>query len=334
MDLEIPEHPGFTTAQEVPMSEAKHRRSRATSSIAPGATPALSEGGDIVVPAFEEAHEELDQDIHEDGEEQAEQGEEEAEEEEEDEEHTIHDDPTVPLDPTLVIMKSLVQDSGRGRMSNYMIQKLQSKNDKKKDMKMRRERMKMQVALERQGMAPEAIKKRLARLEAGHGSDSEDEGEDEEAGGDGEAVAEAETQPEDEQEEEATPEEADEEERQGSQAEDEEEAQEEEGAEEEGFIESNYAPQVKFVDGQFVIDEEGLQIEQADVHEGYTTVEDIARERKVNSNTYSNRRRTARWTLEDTELFYDVSALKVRHAWSDLLRLDNRAYANLAPTSR
>lgn len=276
MELEIPEHPGFTTAQEIPMSDAKGRRSRATSSLAPGATPALSEGGDIAVPDdVEEAEEERNQGINEDGEEQAE-AEEEAEEEEEEEEHTIHDDPTIPLDPTLVLMKSLVQDTGRGRMSNYMIQKLESKNDKKKAMKMRRERMKMQVALERQGMAPEAIKRRLERLEAGYGSESEDEGGNE---GAGQVTNEVEAQEEEQQEEEeeAEPAEDDEEERQGSQAAAEEEDREEEAADEDGFVESNYAPQVKFVDGQFVIDEEGLQIEQANVHEGYTTVESTLR---------------------------------------------------------
>ena len=41
--------------------------------------------------------------------------------------------------------------------------------------------------------------------------------------------------------------------------------------------------------------------------EDYAVVEDRPQDRKINSATYSKRQRSARWTMGDTELFYDVS---------------------------
>ncbi|KAH8915482.1 hypothetical protein BT69DRAFT_1229968 [Atractiella rhizophila] len=76
---------------------------------------------------------------------------------------------------------------------------------------------------------------------------------------------------------------------------------------EEQFVESHYAPQLRLVNGELVIDEESLQVDRTkDVPE---TVYENQGDRFVNSHTWSKRQRAARWTEGDTALFYDAVSM-------------------------
>uniref|UniRef100_A0A0K3CBH1 BY PROTMAP: gi/342321017/gb/EGU12955.1/ Proteophosphoglycan ppg4 [Rhodotorula glutinis ATCC 204091] n=2 Tax=Rhodotorula toruloides TaxID=5286 RepID=A0A0K3CBH1_RHOTO len=81
------------------------------------------------------------------------------------------------------------------------------------------------------------------------------------------------------------------------------------GEEEDGFAEMHYAPQMRIIDGQLVLDEQSLQIDRGggDQDQGpREVIEESARDRFVNSSTYSKRKQGGRWSKEETELFYDA----------------------------
>ncbi|GAA6055902.1 hypothetical protein JCM3770_002352 [Rhodotorula araucariae] len=74
------------------------------------------------------------------------------------------------------------------------------------------------------------------------------------------------------------------------------------------FVETQYAPQMRIIDGQLVIDESSLQInrggdEQLGPRE---VIEESAQDRFVNSNSYGKRKTVARWTKVETEIFFDA----------------------------
>ncbi|BGP24050.1 transcription initiation factor TFIIIB, Bdp1 subunit [Rhodotorula toruloides] len=82
-----------------------------------------------------------------------------------------------------------------------------------------------------------------------------------------------------------------------------------EGEEEDDFAEMHYAPQMRIIDGQLVLDEQSLQIDRGggDQDQGpREVIEESARDRFVNSRSYSKRKQGGRWSKEETELFYDA----------------------------
>lgn len=75
---------------------------------------------------------------------------------------------------------------------------------------------------------------------------------------------------------------------------------------------SRYNVQVRIgPNGETIIDEESLVVnrEETDETETYTHVTESDTSKFVNSATHSKRFRGSRWSAEETELFYDVSAL-------------------------
>lgn len=97
-----------------------------------------------------------------------------------------------------------------------------------------------------------------------------------------------------------------------------------------GFAETEWAPQMRIVDGQLVLDESSLQVERGNVSGSWAldhrprtdgisrglqqaqqimdreVVEESAQDRFVNSASYGKKKGAARWSAEETELFYDV----------------------------
>ncbi|KWU47432.1 hypothetical protein RHOSPDRAFT_30857 [Rhodotorula sp. JG-1b] len=76
-----------------------------------------------------------------------------------------------------------------------------------------------------------------------------------------------------------------------------------------GFQETEWAPQMRIVDGQLVLDESSLQVERGGNTQqiiNREVVEESAQDRFVNSSTYSKRKGGARWSKEETEMFYDA----------------------------
>lgn len=78
------------------------------------------------------------------------------------------------------------------------------------------------------------------------------------------------------------------------------------------LTETLYVPQMRLVDGQMVIDDASLEVDRAlDAQMGHIgpreVIEETARDRMVNSATWSKQGRTDKWTAEETEFFYDVS---------------------------
>ncbi|GJN89526.1 hypothetical protein Rhopal_002513-T1 [Rhodotorula paludigena] len=83
----------------------------------------------------------------------------------------------------------------------------------------------------------------------------------------------------------------------------------EEGDEDnDGFVETQYAPQMRIIDGQLVIDESSLQIDRGPAEDlgPREIVEESMHDRFVNSNSYSKRRIAGRWNKEETERFFDA----------------------------
>ncbi|SCZ99327.1 BZ3500_MvSof-1268-A1-R1_Chr7-2g09485 [Microbotryum saponariae] len=94
----------------------------------------------------------------------------------------------------------------------------------------------------------------------------------------------------------------------------------EEGAAEEGeddddeedrFVETGYAAQVRFIDGQFQIDEASLEVDRAQQArnaqlEPLERVEDNQQNKYTNSASWGKARATAKWTAFETEVFYDA----------------------------
>lgn len=78
---------------------------------------------------------------------------------------------------------------------------------------------------------------------------------------------------------------------------------------EESLKASHFAPQVRIgANGEVVLDVESLQVDRSadpDLVEEYRHVEETDQSRFTNSNSWS-KRRTVRWSKEDTALFYDV----------------------------
>ncbi|GAA5861097.1 hypothetical protein JCM3774_002189 [Rhodotorula dairenensis] len=75
-----------------------------------------------------------------------------------------------------------------------------------------------------------------------------------------------------------------------------------------GFEETEWAPQMRIVDGQLVLDESSLQVERAGAVQqiiNREVIEESAQDRFVNSSTYGKRKGGTRWSKEETELFYD-----------------------------
>lgn len=91
--------------------------------------------------------------------------------------------------------------------------------------------------------------------------------------------------------------------------------------------------------GETIIDEESLVVDRADnaedVTEGYQHVEESDQTKFTNSATYSRRVRGSRWSAEETELFYDVSPSSARSISFCLSEphLFSRLYNSLARTS-
>ncbi|KAK4704749.1 transcription factor TFIIIB component B'', partial [Phenoliferia sp. Uapishka_3] len=77
------------------------------------------------------------------------------------------------------------------------------------------------------------------------------------------------------------------------------------------LVETEYAPQMRIVDGELVIDDASLEIDraaraQADFVGTREVIEESAKDRMVNSGTWGKQVRTEKWTVEETELFYDL----------------------------
>lgn len=74
---------------------------------------------------------------------------------------------------------------------------------------------------------------------------------------------------------------------------------------------SRYTTQVRIgPNGEMIVDEQSLFVDRPDEDDtaGYTHVEESDTSKFVNSATYSRKMRGSRWSAEETELFYDVSA--------------------------
>jgi transcription factor TFIIIB component B'' len=83
--------------------------------------------------------------------------------------------------------------------------------------------------------------------------------------------------------------------------------------------------------GETIVDEESLFVDRAEEHEtdNYVHVEESDATKFVNSGSYSKKFRGTRWTAEETELFYAVSVL-ISHRIS--LRIFHRLSPNLVRT--
>lgn len=69
--------------------------------------------------------------------------------------------------------------------------------------------------------------------------------------------------------------------------------------------------QVRLINGQIVLDTDSLTVERRGVDQDYgdgamEVVEENAMSRRVNSQTYSKRKQSARWDEVETAQFYDV----------------------------
>ncbi|KAM0746376.1 hypothetical protein T439DRAFT_294088 [Meredithblackwellia eburnea MCA 4105] len=74
------------------------------------------------------------------------------------------------------------------------------------------------------------------------------------------------------------------------------------------LVESQYAPQMRIVDGQLVIDDSSLEIDRHGMDEYNGTrevIEETAKDRMVNSSTWAKRTRVEKWAPEETALFFD-----------------------------
>ncbi|KAI5479784.1 hypothetical protein MNV49_002596 [Pseudohyphozyma bogoriensis] len=74
--------------------------------------------------------------------------------------------------------------------------------------------------------------------------------------------------------------------------------------------ETQYAPQMRIVDGQLVIDDASLEVDRANnmqvEQDGpREIIEESARDRFVNSATWGKQQRTEKWTAEETTFFYE-----------------------------
>ncbi|PLW09835.1 hypothetical protein PCANC_20021 [Puccinia coronata f. sp. avenae] len=76
---------------------------------------------------------------------------------------------------------------------------------------------------------------------------------------------------------------------------------------------SQYAPQLRVVDGQMVLDQDSLEVNRRDQSpsqlDDMEVVEESDTTRLVNSNTWSKAVRGERWTADETGLFYDAVRL-------------------------
>ncbi|POW18168.1 hypothetical protein PSHT_06127 [Puccinia striiformis] len=95
---------------------------------------------------------------------------------------------------------------------------------------------------------------------------------------------------------------------------DDEEEEEEEVVEEDFNVDdyvpqaSLYAPQLRVVNGQMILDQDSLEVDRRDQEvelDEMEVVEESDATRLVNSNTWSKSIRGERWTVNDTGLFYD-----------------------------
>ncbi|POW06923.1 hypothetical protein PSTT_08658 [Puccinia striiformis] len=71
---------------------------------------------------------------------------------------------------------------------------------------------------------------------------------------------------------------------------------------------SLYAPQLRVVNGQMILDQDSLEVDRQDQEvelDEMEVVEESDATRLVNSNTWSKSIRGERWTVNDTGLFYD-----------------------------
>lgn len=101
----------------------------------------------------------------------------------------------------------------------------------------------------------------------------------------------------------------------------------------EGLTETQYAPQMRIVDGNLVVDEASLEVDRSlDVSFAFSqnvfrcsrinrswfqarlghvgpreVIEESASDRMVNSASWRKKKRTATWTIEETNYFYEVS---------------------------
>ncbi|KAI7957147.1 hypothetical protein MJO28_004242 [Puccinia striiformis f. sp. tritici] len=99
---------------------------------------------------------------------------------------------------------------------------------------------------------------------------------------------------------------------------DDEEEEEEEVVEEDFNVDdyvpqaSLYAPQLRVVNGQMILDQDSLEVDRRDQEvelDEMEVVEESDATRLVNSNTWSKSIRGERWTVNDTGLFYDAVRL-------------------------
>lgn len=205
-----------------------YKRKSTKSAASAGIDPALDDSGtngDVAIGG-----EEGDEDVAEDA-----------------EDGTIPDDPEAPLDPTAVTMSSLVKDTGRGRPSTFMVNKINAQMDRKARMKRVRQRMRRTTQLEKEGHDEDEIQIIL-----------QEEGLLDEAGTDSTStIKPAEPRGEAAVHDEPT----------SNPNGDDEDLEGDEGEEvaageddEEGLYETQYAPQMRLVDGVLVVDEESTQI--------------------------------------------------------------------------
>ncbi|ORX88058.1 hypothetical protein K493DRAFT_290847 [Basidiobolus meristosporus CBS 931.73] len=72
--------------------------------------------------------------------------------------------------------------------------------------------------------------------------------------------------------------------------------------------ESNFAPQMRVVNGKLILDDTSLFVDHANINNKATepmdVVEECAADRYVNSGTYLRRIKSQRWTPKETEVFY------------------------------
>ncbi|ORX55673.1 hypothetical protein DM01DRAFT_1335069 [Hesseltinella vesiculosa] len=77
-----------------------------------------------------------------------------------------------------------------------------------------------------------------------------------------------------------------------------------------GLVESSNALQVRLVNGEIMLDTDSMLIDRGGqrstmTHEDMEVVEENAHSRKINSATYGKSTRSAKWSVEETDLFYD-----------------------------
>ncbi len=198
-------------------------------------------------------------------------------------------DPGEDLDPTVITMAAICEDTGQGRVSSKASQILDNHAAWKRSNKDKRTRMRALMEAKKYGLTEDIEDRSIPPPTAGPSSSV--------------ATTSAETPDQPASTPSGTP------------------APSAIPENEFGFDYGNTMPTSRFnvqvrigPNGETIVDEESLFVDRAEEHEtdNYIHVEESDATKFINSGSYGKKFRGTRWTAEETELFYAVSVLTSR----------------------